>query len=284
MVEIGRIQTLPIVESSDNGFYLDAQDLGTILLPNAYVDTSMEIGSEVSVFIYNDSEDRLVATTETPRAQVGEIACLEVVSLHPRAGAFLDWGLRKDLLLPYREQGERSLRKGDKVVVAVYLDPHSKRIVASTRLQRHFASDVPDYSPNQPVQVIIYGQSPLGFKAVVDRHYSGLLFRGETSERLRVGDEFQGYIKKVHEDGKIDVLRDPFGYRRRIDPLAEQILDKLKSSGDRLPFSDKSSPQSIREEFGCSKQAFKQALGNLYRQKKIIFTQEGISSPRTKGP
>ena len=275
MAPLGKTNTLKIVDSSDHGFYLDAGDLGQILLPNAYIETTMEIGTEVEVFLYNDSEDRFVATTETPLVQAGEIACLTVVNVHPRMGAFLDWGLQKDLLLPYREQGDRSIRTGDKIVVAVFEDEHSNRIVASTRLNRHFSEEMPNYSPNQPADVIIFGKTPLGYKAVVDKRFSGLLFHGETSTRLRYGDQFTGYIKKVHEDGKIDVLRDPSGYKR-VEPIAQQILDRLEASGGKLPFNDKSSPQAIRDEFNISKQAFKQALGTLYKQRRIVISKTGI--------
>ncbi|MGE9290646.1 MAG: CvfB family protein [Puniceicoccales bacterium] len=275
MAQIGKTNTLPIIESSDHGFYLDGGEHDKILLPNAYIDTSMAIGTEVEVFIYGDSEDRLVATTETPLAQAGEFACLEVVNVHPRMGVFLGWGLQKDLLLPYREQGERELQTGDLVVVAVYVDEYTNRIVASTRLHRHFSKEVPDYPPNQPVDVIIYSRTPLGYKAIIDKTYSGLLFHGETSDKLHYGDQFTGYIKKVHEDGKIDVLRDPFGYKR-VSPLAEKILERLKAAGGRLPFNDKSSPDLIRTEFACSKQAFKQALGTLYKQRRIAINKAGI--------
>jgi len=267
---------LRIVDATDHGFLLEAGILGKILLPKSYADTTMDIGTEITVFLYRDSEDRLVATTETPLVQVGEFACLEVVSLHPRTGAFLNWGLRKDLLLPYREQGERTLRKGDRVVVAVFLDHQSQRIVASTRLTRHFDPEVPPFLPKQPVEVLIYGKSPLGFKAVVDRRHSGLLFRGETSGELSYGDQFTGYIKKVHSDGKIDVLRDPAGYSKTVRPLADEILEKLKSENGHLPINDKSPPETIRSTFRCSKQAFKKAIGTLYRARKIKISDGGI--------
>jgi predicted RNA-binding protein (virulence factor B family) len=272
---IGKTNILKIVESSDHGFYLDGEELGLILLPNAYVETTMELGKEVEVFIYSDSEDRLVATTETPLVQAGEFASLEVVNVHSRMGVFLDWGLQKDLLLPYREQGERDFRPGDHVVVAVYVDEYTNRFVASTRLGRYFSKDVPDYIPNEPVEVIVYSRSPLGYKAIVDKQYSGLIFHGETSDKLKHGDQFTGYVKKVHEDGKIDILRDPFGYKR-VEPLAQAILDKLDAAGGRLPFNDKSSPQSIRDEFNISKQAFKQAIGTLYKQRLISINKAGI--------
>ncbi len=275
MPEIGKTNTLRILESSDHGFYLDGGEFGKILLPNAYIDTSMAIGREVTVFLYTDSEDRLVATTEIPLVQAGEFACLEVVAIHPRMGAFLDWGLSKDLLLPYREQGERELREGQRVVVAVFVDPHTQRIVASTRLNRHFDKTPPPYAPNEAVPVLVYGHSPMGYKAIVGRKYSGLIFHGETSDRLKTGDQFTGYIKQVHEDGKIDVLRDPFGYKR-VDPLAEQILGKLEAAGGRLPYSDKSPPEVIRAEFNCSKQAFKQAIGALYKSRRIRLGKCGI--------
>jgi len=276
MAHLGKRNTLRISGSTDHGFLLESREWGDILLPNAYVDTSMAIGAEVEVFLYKDSEDRIVATTETPLVEVGEFACLEVIATHPRMGCFLDWGLRKDLLLPYREQGERTLRKGDRVVVAVFIDPHSSRIVASTRLHRHFSEDVPSYPAEQPVDVLIYGKSPLGYKAVVDGKFSGLLFRGETSDDLRYGDQFKGYVKQVHPDGKIDILRDPAGFKKRVLPLAEEILEKLSAAGGHLPYTDKSPSAEIRSAFGCSKQSFKQALGTLYKQRRIVIGKDGV--------
>lgn len=275
MADIGRFNTLRILEVSDHGLYLDGGRHEKILLPNAYVQPSMKVGDSIPVFIYNDSEDRLVATTETPHAQAGEFAYLEVVSVNDRIGVFLDWGLSKDLLLPFREQGDWTFRVGDGAIVAVYVDDYTNRVVASARLHLHLPEKEPDYEPNDPVHVLIYGDSPLGYKAFVDKKYRGLLYHEETSDKLEPGDQFTGYIKKVHNNGKIDLRRDPSGYRR-VESLSEQILRQLDAAGGRLPFHDKSSPESIRSTFNTSKKAFKQALGALYKQRRIRITETGI--------
>jgi predicted RNA-binding protein (virulence factor B family) len=275
MAEIGKLNELTIVEAGDHGLYLDGGSDGKILLPQRYVTMGMLVGQSIEVFVYCDSEDRLVATTETPKGQVGEFAYLEVVDVRRDVGAFLDWGLPKDLLLPYREQGNFVIEKGDGVVVAIYLDPHTKRIVASTRLHRHICEDPPDYEPNTPVDVLIYGDSPLGYKAIVDKKHRGLLYHSETADKLEEGDRFTGYVKKVRSGGKIDLRRDPSGYKR-VAPLAEQIHERLDEAGGKLPFNDKSDPDTIRETFDCSKKAFKQAIGALYKQRLILINDEGI--------
>lgn len=275
MADIGKFNRLRIVEESEHGLYLDGGARDNILLPNRYVTAQMVSGEEVDVFLYNDSEDRLVATTEKPFAQVGEYAYLEVLDVKANVGAFLDWGLSKDLLLPYREQGDLHLRKGDGVIVAVYLDEYTDRIVASTRLHRHLSDTKPDYTPNQPVDVLVYAESPLGYKAIVDRKHRGLLFYSETSDKLEPGDQFTGYVRKVRAGGKIDLRRDPSGYDR-VGPLTEQILKAITDAGGSLPFNDRSSPESIRDTFDCSKKAFKQALGSLYKQRAIEFDGDGI--------
>jgi predicted RNA-binding protein (virulence factor B family) len=277
MAEIGKYNQLEIVEQSNHGLYLDGGEHGTILIPHAYVTAEMLIGQTIKVFVYKDSEDRLVATTETPFAQVGEFAYLEVVGHKANVGFFLDWGLGKHLLLPYREKGNMELMIGDGVVVAIYLDEKSQRIVASTRLHRFESSHPPDYEPNQAVSVIIYGESPLGYKAIVDGKYRGLLYYSETSDKLEEGDRFTGYVKKIRSGGKIDLRRDPAGYGR-VEGLAGTILEKLEAAGGTLPFNDKTSPEDIRETFNTSKKAFKQALGALYKQRRIRLTKTGIES------
>lgn len=275
MADLGKVNELCIAARGDHGLSLDGGEDGLILLPNRYVTREMRVGGMVTVFVHRDSKDRLVATTETPKVQVGEFASLKVSEIDDRAGAFLDWGLDKDLLLPFREQGSRRVRPGQRVVVAVYVDQHTHRIVASMRLQRHFPQEVSGYEPNQPVHVLVYGQSPLGYKVVVDHKYGGLLYQSETSDYLRAGDEFTGYVKKVRSGGKIDVRRDPSGYER-VDPVTEKILAELNLCGGFLPYNDKTSPEIIRRKFDTSKKAFKQALGALYKQRKIQFTEDGI--------
>lgn len=281
MAEIGRINLLRIREVADHGMYVDGGEHDTILLPSRYVEPDMRVGDEVEVFVYNDSEDRLVATTEKPFAQVGEFAYLEVTGITPNVGAFLDWGLSKDLLLPYREQGNLYISKGDGVVVAIYLDEYTNRIVASTRLHRHLSKTQPSYKANDAVEVLVYDESPLGYKCIVDKQHRGLLFYEETSDKLEPGDQFTGYIKKVRSGGKIDLRRDPAGYSR-VSSLSDRILEQLIAAGGELPLNDKSSPDSIRDAFDTSKKAFKQALGALYKQRKIEFTQTGIRNMDTK--
>ena len=275
MANIGKYNTLTVLETSDHGLYLDGGKYDKILMPSRYVTPEMRVGSEVDCFVYNDSEDRLVATTETPHAQVGEFAYLEVVSIHPNAGAFLDWGLSKDLLLPYREQGDIHFTEGDGAIVAIYVDEYTNRIAATTRLHVHLPKEKPPYEVGDAVQVLIYGDSPLGFKAFIDKRYRGLLYHQETSDVLEPGDQFTGYIKKVHNDGKIDLRRDPSGYGR-VNGVGEIILNKLIAAGGQLPFNDKSPPQDIRTTFDTSKKAFKQGLGLLYKQRRIQFTDTGI--------
>jgi uncharacterized protein len=275
MANIGKFNTLRIVEPSDHGLYLDGGQHDTILLPTRYVTPDMKIGDAVEVFIYNDSEDRLVATTETPLAQAGEFAYLEVVSVNERVGVFLNWGLSKDLFLPFREQGDWTFNVGDGAIVAVYVDEYTNRIVASCRLHRHLSETEPDYQPNDPVQVLIYGDSPLGYKAIVDKTHRALLYHEETSDKLEPGDNFVGYIKKVHSNGKIDLRRDPSGYQR-VESLSDQIMEQLEQAGGAMPFNDKSTPESIRQTFNTSKKAFKQTIGTLYKQRQILITETGI--------
>ncbi|MBT61794.1 MAG: GntR family transcriptional regulator [Puniceicoccaceae bacterium] len=275
MANIGKYNTLTVLEKSDHGLYLDGGAHEKILMPTRYVTPEMTIGSEVEVFVYNDSEDRLVATTETPYAQAGEFAYLEVISVHPTAGAFLDWGLSKDLLLPYREQGNTLFTEGDGAIVAVYVDEYTNRVVASTRLHNHLPPEKPPYEVGDAVQVLIYGDSPLGFKSIIDKRYRGLLYHEETSDQLEPGDQFTGYIKKVHNDGKIDLRRDPSGYGR-VDGVSKVILEKLEAAGGALPFNDKSTPEDIRATFDTSKKAFKQGIGRLYKQRLILITESGI--------
>jgi len=210
-----------------------------------------------------------VATTETPLAMVGDFAFLRVLSVRPGLGAFLDWGLSKDLLLPRREQ-TGFLREGELLVVHVFVDPKSDRIVASARLDRWLNRTPPTYAPEQPVTLLIAGETPLGYNAIIENAHWGLLYRSELSAPLRVGDTMPGYIRIVRPDGKIDLALDRAGYVR-VKPLSEQILDALADGGGRLPFHDKSSPEEIREKFGASKKAFKQALGALYRARRVVL-------------
>ena len=279
MANLGRFNSLRILETSNQGLYLDGGGPDPILLPKRYVTPEMKVGESVEAFLYTDSEDRLVATTETPFAQVGEIAYLEVVNVNKRIGAFLDWGLDKNLLLPFREQGDFKFRTGDGAIVAIHVDEYTNRIVATTRIRRHLSTTTPNYKPNTPVHVLIFDETPLGYNAIVNKTHRGLLFHAETSDKLEPGDQFTGYIKRVHPNGNIDLRRDPAGHERA-GSYSEVIMQELKEAGGSLPFHDKSPPEEIRETFDMSKKAFKQAIGVLYKQRKIVISDAGIELVR----
>jgi uncharacterized protein len=274
MAILGKRNTLSIVRASGPGLYLDGGELGEILLPGRYIPTDLKPKDQLDVFVYRDSEDRLVATTEIPLAEVGEFACLKVIGVNDRVGAFLDWGLAKDLLLPFREQ-ERSVRVGQRVVVFVYLDPKSQRIVASARLHRHLSRELPHYRNSQPVNLLITGASPLGYQAIVENSHMGLLYRDKTTVPLQIGQRIKGYVRNVRPGGQLDLSLDASGYKR-VAPLTDQIVKALEENGGKLAFDDDSSPEEIRKRFGASKKAFKQALGKLYKARRIEFTNPGI--------
>ena len=274
MALLGQRNSLPIVRKAPPGLYLDGGTHGEILLPGRYIPPGAKPGDQVDVFVYRDSEDRLVATTESPHAVVGQFAYLRVATVAAGIGAFLDWGLEKDLLLPLREQ-TRSLRPHDWVLVAVALDPRSDRIMASARLSRWLDLTPPAYVEGQAVKLIIEGETPLGYRAIVSHAHRGLLYRGELASPLTVGQQCDGYVRTVRPDGKIDLALDPVGFRRIVG-LTEQIIESLKTHGGHLPYHDKSSPEEIRAEFGASKKAFKQAIGALYREHRIRIEPDGI--------
>jgi len=274
MATIGRRNRLSIERSAGPGLYLNGGELGEILLPGRYIPADVKPGDKLDVFVYLDSEDRLVATTEIPKAMVGEFACLKVVGVNPRVGAFLDWGLAKDLLLPFPEQ-EVPVRTGKTVAVYVYLDPQSKRIVASTRLRRHLNRSGDTYQEKQLVNLLIIARTPLGYNAIVNNDRMGLLYHDTVGIPLTVGQRMKGYVRAVRADGKLDLSLDPAGYSRVL-PLKLRIVSALKDHGGQLDFDDDSSPEVIREKFQCSKKAFKQALGALYKSRRIEFTRPGI--------
>ena len=275
MATIGKRNTLTVIRDSTPGIYLDGGELGEILLPNRYVPQDVAAGDRLDVFIYRDSEDRLVATTEQPHAGVGDVATLRVLSLHPRVGAFLDWGLPKDLLLPFREQ-TGPLEVGQEVAVRVYLDEKTQRVVASMKLGKHApAVSTAGLRAGQAVSFLITEPTPLGYKALVEGIHSGVLFRDNLTLPITVGETLKGYVRSVRPDGKLDLSLDQAGYRR-VKPLAQQILEALQENGGRLEYDDESSPEAIRVIFGVSKKAFKQALGTLYKARRLRFCHPGI--------
>jgi predicted RNA-binding protein (virulence factor B family) len=274
MALLGKTNHLRVLRSAPPGFYLDGGALGEILLPGGLIPPGAKVGGDVEVFLYRDSEDRLVATPQKPLAQVGEFAALRVVAVNPRIGVFLDWGLDKDLLLPLREQ-TGPLLVGERVIVKVVVDERSQRIVASARLNRHLNLAPPAYAEGQPVRLLVSGETPLGYNTIVENAHSGLLYRSDLGQALTLGATFAGYVRRVRDDGKIDVALDRAGHQR-VASLTETILEKLRASGGRLPLHDGSSPEEIRAALGMSKKAFKQAIGVLYKSRQLVIEQYGI--------
>jgi predicted RNA-binding protein (virulence factor B family) len=274
MAIIGKRNLLSIIRESTPGLYLDGGELGEILLPGRYIPPKLLPRDKLDVFVYRDSEDRLVATTETPNGMVGEFAYLKVISLHPQAGAFLDWGLSKDLLVPFAEQ-EFPLRVGEWAVVYIALDARTNRILASTRLSRHLNRETPAYRDGQPVNLLIAGKTPLGYTAIVENKHRGLLYKSGLAAALKIGQKIKGFVRTVRAGGKIDLSLDASGYKR-VAPLTLQIIDALERNGGRLAFDDDSTPAAIRQTFSVSKKAFKQALGKLYKTRRIQFLKPGI--------
>jgi len=273
MIEIGKYNTLRVVKVVDFGVYLDGEERGEILLPNEYVPKDCFPDDYLKVFVYFDSEDRIIATTEVPNIQVGEFAWMKVVSVSS-VGAFLDWGLRKDLLVPFREQRDRMV-EGKSYLVYAYVDEASDRIVATAKIDKYLDNIPVQYKIGQEVDVLIARKSDLGYNVIVDNLYWGLVYRNEVFRPLKLGQKLKGYIKGVRKDEKIDVILQKKGYDR-VDGIVKKILEKLKDNGGVLDVSDKTAPEIIYNLFECSKKDYKKALGTLFKEKKIELTDTEI--------
>ncbi len=260
---LGKRNTLAIIRESPPGLYLDGGELGEILLPRRYIPVDVAPKQKLDVFVYRDSEDRLVATTEKPHALVGEFGCMQVKSVNPQVGALSRLGTGERFVGAHFVNRNFPLRAGDWVVVYVGLDVQStNRIIASTRLNRHLSYDTPAYRNDQPVNLLITGKTPLGYNAIVDNAHMGLLYKSQIAAALKIGQKLKGFVRTVKPNGKIDLSLDASGYKR-VAPLTDLIVTALKMSGGKLELDDDSSPVAIRLNFNFSNQAFKQALGNL---------------------
>lgn len=274
MIVLGGYNTLRVIKEVDFGIYLDGLEQGEILMPKRYVPEGCKPEDELEVFLYFDSEDRLIATTEKPLATVNSIALLEVVSV-TTIGAFLNWGLMKDLLLPYAEQKRRP-DIGDKIMVYVYLDTESGRLAASAKIERYVNKTPPVFEENEEVDLQVYEITDLGFKAIINNTHTGIIYKNEVFKNLAIGDKTKGFIKKVRDDDKIDLMLQKPGFEK-IDQSVLKIIDYLKANGGSMPFNDKSDSGEIQKVFGISKKTFKKALGGLYKQKKISITEKGVT-------
>lgn len=270
---MGDYNTLEIVKEVDFGLYLDGGDEGEILLPKRYVPQTYQIGEPIEVFIYLDQDERLVATTETPLAKVGEFAFLECTWVN-EYGAFLNWGLMKDLFCPFREQKKR-MEMGNKYMVFIYIDEESYRIAASAKVEHFLSKDFPEYEPGEEVNLLVWQKTELGFKVIIDNRHAGLVYQSQIFKHIHVGERMKGYIGSVRPDGKIDVMLQPVGIRGAQD-FADTLLNYLKTHGGTCDLGDKSDAEEIKNRFEVSKKVYKKAIGDLYKRRLITLTATGI--------
>ncbi len=271
---IGRYNTLKVVKEVDFGVYLDGgEEHGEILLPTRYLPVNLKPGDDIEVFIYLDSEDRKIATTEEPYACVDEFAYLKVKSVN-KVGAFLDWGLMKDLMVPFGEQDEKMV-EGESYSVYVYLDEESQRIVATSKLYTVLNNLMPEYEPGEEVDLFVYAKADIGYKVVVNNLHTGMLYHNQLFQPIKLGDRFKGFVVKLREDDKVDVSLQKPGYDA-IEGQAGEILEILKAKGGFMEVTDKSPAEMIYKIFSMSKKSFKKSIGTLYKQRIISIEKEGI--------
>ena len=273
MATIGKYNTLAVIALTDNGAYLDGGELGEILLPKPYVPQNCQPEDLVKVFIYLDSADRLIATTETPYGQVDQFVSLKVVQIN-KMGAFLDWGLKKDLLVPYNQQ-HTDMEEGKYYLVRIYLDLRTQRIAASSKLDKYLDIWPAQYKQGEKVELLIAGQTDLGFKAIINDLNWGLIFSNEIFQPLRTGNKVTGYIKQIREDGRIDLSLTRTGKDKVVD-FTDTLLKHLTDNQGFSSLHDKSSPELIQKVLGVSKKTFKATVGNLLKNGKITLEKNGI--------
>lgn len=275
-LRLGKWNTLEVLRKVDFGYYLNCGDLGDVLLPiKEAPEEGLEIGSMADVFLYLDSEERLIATTIKPKVEVNEFACLEVKWVN-KYGAFLDWGLMKDLFCPFREQKMR-MQVGRKYVIYCYIDSITYRIVASAKVEKFLSKEMPEYTPGQQVEALVQHRTELGFKCIVDGKYSGQLFNNEIFEHVEGGQKLQAFVKNVRPDTKIDLVLQQGGMSH-VKDFASTLLTYIQQCPDQQTiYCDKSLAEDIYNQFGVSKKTFKRAVGDLYKQGLISISDNGLS-------
>ena len=276
-IELGKFNQLEVVKQVDFGMYLDGGEEGEILLPTRYVPEDCKLGDWLNVFLYLDNEERLIATTLTPLVQVGEFACLEVSWVN-QFGAFLNWGLMKDLFVPFSEQ-KMKMQVGNKYVIHAHIDDESFRIVASAKVDRYLSKEKAAYQPGEEVNILIWQKTDLGFKAIIENMYSGLLYDSEIFQTLHTGDVLKAYVKQVREDGKIDLILQKPGFEK-IDDFSKTLHRYITEHGGWIGLTDKSPAEEIYDAFGVSKKTFKKAVGDLYKKRLILLHEDGIELVR----
>ena len=272
MVKAGDYNRLKVLRKASSGVYLDDGDKG-ILLPNRYVPENVKEGDEIDVFIYHDSEDRIIATTEKPLGKVGDIVMLEAVSVTPQ-GAFLNWGLLKDLFVPKSRQ-LTVMRPGGRYLVMIYLDEQTGRVAATEKFNAYLSNEVLTVKELEEVDLTVLRRTDIGYLMIINNRHTGVLHFNEIYRNINPGDRFRGYIKNIHEGNKVDVVAGKPGFAR-VEDEQSRILRLLKENGGYLPYYDKSDPDEIYDFFGMSKKTFKMAIGGLYKQRKISLEKTGI--------
>ncbi|EIZ9932633.1 CvfB family protein [Vibrio parahaemolyticus] len=274
MIKIGQINSLEVIKKADFGVFLDGDDYGSVLLPNKHVPEGTELGDHIEVFLYFDSESQLAATIDKPIAQVGEWGLMKIEGIN-QTGAFVNWGIKeKDLLIPFSEQRAR-FTAGQNILVYVYTDKASGRIVGTTKFNKWLDKTPANYEVNEEVDLIIAERSQLGYKAIVNGKHWGMIFPSDVFGKLFIGKKLKGYIKQVREDGKIDLSLQKVGVAK-MDDLSSKIIALLEKKGGFLPLNDKSSPEAIFDAFRTSKGTYKKTIGGLYKQGKIVIEKDGI--------
>ncbi|MEF1328180.1 CvfB family protein [Vibrio sp. M260121] len=274
MIKIGQINSLEVTKTADFGVFLDGDDYGSVMLPNKYVPEGTNVGDHIDVFLYFDSESQLAATIDKPIAQVGEWGLMQVEGVSS-TGAFVNWGIKeKDLLIPFSEQRAR-FTAGQNILVYVYTDKASGRIVGTTKFNKWLDKTPANYEVNEEVSLIIAERSQLGYKAIVNGEHWGMIFPSDVFGKLFIGKKLKGYIKQIREDGKIDLALQKVGVAK-MDDLSSKIVELLEKKGGFLPLNDKSSPEAIFDAFRTSKGTFKKTIGGLYKAGKIVIEKDGI--------
>ena len=274
MVKLGQYNELPVCKLVDFGLYLDGGDGLEILMPKRYMPADAKEGDMLKVFVYQDSEARLIATNEHPYATVGQIAHLKINSVN-QVGAFADWGTSKELLIPHREQAQK-MEEGRRYLIYIYIDEVSGRIAGTSKLDKYLDNIPPTYENNEEVEALIWKPTPLGYKVIINHKHTGLIYKNEIFRNVHTGERLRAWVKGVREDEKIDLSLQPLGYRQMIDPAEATILKALHLHGGYMPLTDHSTPELIAFELQMSKKTFKKAIGALYKQKRILIKDDGI--------
>lgn len=274
MIKLGKYNELEIAREVEFGIYMTDGEGVEILMPQKYVPANAKVGDKLRCFVYQDSEARLIATTEHPYAQVGEFASLQINSVN-QVGAFADWGTSKELLIPHREQ-PKEMEEGRRYIVYIYVDEISGRIVGTARVDKYLDNVPAPYEKNEEVDILIWKPTPLGYKVIINNNHSGLIYRNQIFKPVHIGEHLRAWVKDVREDEKIDLSLQPMGYRNVIDGAEAQVLRALHLRGGFLSLTDKSDPAEIAEVLEMSKKNFKKAVGALYKEKRIAIEEEGI--------